>query len=142
MKLILKLGVIVMIAFVGWQYFGNDAGSGAETGTQAVTITEVQKWQDDQGEWHFSNSGEQPTGSETVEFRSDRNVIKVDYVEQLEAQQRNQSKPGPKADNQPIPTSRITTVQQGIDALQQAGDVQDILDQRAAQQEKQLESYR
>ncbi|MBV1915714.1 MAG: hypothetical protein KUG72_10035 [Pseudomonadales bacterium] len=134
----------VLIAGIAWavSYFSGGKYRGIDGVLDSVTITEVQKWQDEQGNWHFSNSGEIPAGSETIELRSDRNVIKVDYIEQLEAQQSKQLKPELNTDNQPMQTSRITTVQQGIKALQQAGDVQGILDQRADQQEKLLESYR
>ncbi|MBV1959932.1 MAG: hypothetical protein KUG53_04280 [Pseudomonadales bacterium] len=143
MKQIIILAVSVAAIFWAVSYFsGGKNGLITDNVTDEVTITEVQKWQDAQGVWHFSNGDVAPEQSETVTFRSDRNIIKADGVEQPHKQQNKQLNTGVETDGQPTQLSRITTIQQGINALQQAGQVQDILDQRAEQQEKQLESYR
>lgn len=143
MKRIIMLAVVGAAIFLAVSYFsGGKNGLTTDNAADDVTITEVQKWQDQQGVWHFSNGDVAPEHSETITFRSDRNIIKADDVEHPHKQENKQLNAGVETDGQPTQLSRVTTVQQGINALQKAGQVQGILDQRAEQQEKQLESYR
>jgi len=121
-------------------FTGSSIGSGS--GSKDSHVTEVQKWQDDAGVWHFSNRPSAPKNSQTVQVRSDRNIIKTDYVEQLAALEEKQNPTAVKKQKTEAEPSRLNTLSQGLDALQKAGDVQSLLDQRAEQQEKLLERYK
>lgn len=139
MKLLIKLAVLVAAVVMAAQYFMKDSSL---MQSEAVTTTEVQKWQDEQGVWHFSNDGAAPKDSETVQIRSDQNVIKTNYAEQLSALEGEQTHLNQKQDKQPANYSSISTIKQGLETLQKAGGVQSVMDQREQNLEQQLERYK
>ena len=142
LKLILKLGVIALIAIGGWQYFGAGGGGlGSGSGAEPVTITEVQKWQDENGAWHFTNKHGAPEESETIKLRSDRNIVKFAKVGTEDDAQQQTSQSSSSSSN-PLDLARISTIRQGLESLQKAQGVEGLLNQRAAQQEQVLDSYK
>ncbi|MDF1644391.1 MAG: hypothetical protein P1U80_09425 [Pseudomonadales bacterium] len=139
MRLLIKLAVVIAALVIAVQYFTKDS---SPIKPEAVTITEVQKWQDAQGVWHFSNAGSAPSNSETLKIRSDQNVIKTNYAEQLSVLEGSQAQPNLKQDKQSPDYSSISTIKQGLETLQKAGGVQSMMDQREQTLEKQLEDYK
>ena len=143
MKRIIMLAVVGAAIFLAVSYFsGGKNGLTTDNAADDVTITEVQKWQDQQGVWHFSNDGVAPGDSEKVQIRSDQNVIKTNYAEQLSALEGGQGQLSEKQNEQPADYSSISTVKQGLETLQKAGGVQSVMDQREQNLELQLESYK
>jgi len=139
-------GLVVAVDYAkgaGERVAGIFGAGGGSSGSADVTITEVQKWQDEQGNWHFSNNDIAPKHSETVRIRSDRNIIKTDYTVQLAQQEQEQERKAQarQQNNKTTEPSRISTIEQGMQALQKAGDVQGIMDRRTEQQERLLNSY-
>ena len=142
MKFILKLSVIALIAIGGWQYFGAGGGGlGSGSGDEPVTITKVQKWQDENGDWHFTNKHGAPVDSETIKLRSDRNIVKFAPVEPAGDAQPQASQSSSGGSN-PLDLARISTIRQGLESLQKAQGVEGLLNQRAEQQEQVLDSYK
>ncbi len=89
------------------------------------------KWQDEQGTWHFSENKEQSPTTETIVLHPDTNVIASTPIEKTKSSEKKDSG---KPLNIPLPTTiPASDIQQ---LIQDAGDVQGLVDDRAKNIEK------
>lgn len=108
----------------------------AEPEKPAETL--VYKWQDKNGEWHFSNQPP-PEGvaSNVTTYRSDVNVMQAPKADQPPPQEKTTTAPGSDPADPPlIPLADPGRVKQLID---DAKNVQNLMDDRKRQIDQQIE---
>jgi len=93
---------------------------------------EVYKWQDEEGNWHFSNQPEDAEGAETIELDGLINTIPA-----YQAPEEKKAKVA--ATSQPN-ISAVPSLSQGLETLNQAKQLQSTIDQRKADLDKALQS--
>jgi hypothetical protein len=100
------------------------AGSGDKENSQPV---EVYKWQDEAGDWHFSNKPEDAEGAETVE------VQETNTMPAFKAPKKAKTRVAVKGQPDAMP---IPSISQGLETLNQAKQLQSTIDQRKADMDK------
>ena len=88
----------------------------------------VYKWQDEEGNWHFSNQPVDAEGAETIELDGNINIMPA-----FKAPERKKTTVA--AASQPK-TSLVPSISQGLETLNQAKQVQATIDKRKADMDK------
>lgn len=106
-------------------------------------LTSIHKWQDDEGQWHFSDQRPETVSSELIKINPNQNILEMNDAEivkkRTETDAENSKKAADLAKNLDPPQDMIPglpTIDQAKQAMDKAKAVQELLNQHYKDIEK------